>query len=98
VKRSASHSRYYGIWSDAVSTTNSGLSGLFDDAPDLLTIAEVADRVRVTEATVKRWIHLAEDPLPALRSPGRYLVLRVDLVDWLSRRKNVPDLPPNAKE
>jgi excisionase family DNA binding protein len=93
---STSHSRYDAIPFGVVSTTRDRILAVFTDGPDLLTIGEVAIRMRVTEATVKRWIHLADDPLPALRSPGRYLVVRDDLVDWLQRRTNVPDLPDSG--
>lgn len=40
-----------------------------EDTPEMLTVAEVAERMRVAPNTVLRWIH--DGLLPAHQLPGR---------------------------
>jgi excisionase family DNA binding protein len=51
----------------------------------LLTLGEVADRLRVPEATVRRWLYRGDGP-PALKV-GRHLRFDEDrLEEWLGTR------------
>lgn len=47
------------------------------DPGEFMTVKEVADKCRVSESTVRRWI--AEGDLPALKVGGRLLVHRDDI-------------------
>jgi len=55
--------------------------------PEYLTIKEVADRLRVSVSTVRKWIK--QQGLPAVKPGGDWRIRSRDLDHWLaSRREN----------
>ena len=53
-----------------------------DEAPELHTVSEVATRLRLSDATVRRLVHSGE--IPALRVGGSIRIRRDDLAALLS--------------
>jgi excisionase family DNA binding protein len=67
--------------------TTSGITeGLIPDSP-LLTVAEVAERLDVTETTVRLW--LRDDQLKAHKRKGRWMVREDDLAGLMRGRRVV---------
>ncbi|WP_420116576.1 helix-turn-helix domain-containing protein [Micromonospora sp.] len=64
------------------------LDRLFADQPDWLTIPEVARLVRATPKTVYLWIKAGH--LTAYKLPGKHMVLREDLMQWLRSTRQEP--------
>jgi len=54
---------------------------------DLMTTAEVADALRVSETTVKRWRARKYGPAPLQLGPQIYRYLRADVLAWVKTRK-----------
>jgi len=50
------------------------------------TTQEVAEILGVQPRTVREWIHLPEDPLPAIALGNSYRIPEVALSKWLQRR------------
>lgn len=58
-----------------------------------LGLRELTAYAAVSERTLRGWIHLPGDPLPAVRIGGKILVRRTQFDAWLERRRIEP-LPP----
>jgi excisionase family DNA binding protein len=64
----------------------------------LLTVREVAERLRVSESTAYRWVY--DGRLPALQLGGPHAPLRVEeteLNDWMFRSGPGPAAAPEAQ-
>lgn len=55
------------------------------EAPELLTTAEVAEMLRVSQSTVQRWVQLGQ--LDAIRLPSGGIRIRREDVDKLLKRE-----------
>jgi PTS system nitrogen regulatory IIA component len=53
-----------------------------------LEIADVAELLNVSEATVLRWLH--EEKIPAYQLNGKYRFSRSEVEDWVVRSQGVP--------
>jgi len=62
------------------------------ETPQLLTVAEVAQQLRVVPITVYRWIQRGE--LEAVRLGGRHLRVRQEAVDGLITENNTKERNP----
>jgi excisionase family DNA binding protein len=51
---------------------------------DMLTVEEIAQDLRVSEATIRRWIR--DGKLPALDLIGQYRIRRADYEEFLRQR------------
>lgn len=58
------------------------------DAPDYLTIYQVAELMQVHDRTVRNWV--TRDGLPALRAGGEYRFRRESVIAWLEARATKP--------
>lgn len=57
---------------------------------ELLTVGEVAKKLRVSEETVKRMLRLKQ--LPGYKiTGGAWRVSALDLENYLAQQKNIPD-------
>jgi excisionase family DNA binding protein len=61
--------------------------------PDVLTVAEVANYLRLSTSAVYR--ALEEGRLPGTKPLGRWRVLRAELDEWLSAQGPVPRRRPD---
>lgn len=52
---------------------------------DMLTAEEVAEKLRVNVATIRRWIR--QGKLPAIELVGQYRILRSDYEKFLEQRR-----------
>lgn len=59
----------------------------------LLTVAEVASRTRVTEETIRRWLRQSLLRGVCLSRKGGWRVRRGDLEAFLANRANLPTIP-----
>jgi excisionase family DNA binding protein len=60
-----------------------------DEAP-FLTVQDIAERLQVSEQTVRRWIKTGQ--LPAIELGGQYRVSPDDFREFLKKhRKRLPD-------
>lgn len=84
------HKRYYAVSSHSVSTDD--LPPWLTDLPDLLSARDIAEVLHVTPATVKSWIRTGQ--LEALALPGRYLIEREALIEWVQQHSTGPDRDP----
>ena len=55
-----------------------------------LDLRELTGYAAVCERTVRGWIHLPVDPLPATRVGGKILVRKSEFDRWLERRRMKP--------
>ena len=51
---------------------------------------ELADRLGVSERTIREWIHRPLNPLPAVRVGGKILVRRSVFDQWLESHRLIP--------
>ena len=58
--------------------------------PDLLTVDEVADRMRVTGASVRRWIRAGE--LRAIKAGKEWRIATAEVTAYLKRQETAPSL------
>jgi excisionase family DNA binding protein len=57
-------------------------------SPEFLTVAELAERLRIHPKTVLRYVRSRSHPLPHVRLPGGMVRLRLSDVDrWLGGRE-----------
>ena len=54
-----------------------------------LTVQQIADELQVTIDTVRNWIHLDKDPLPATKLGRDWRIERKDLIEFLDKRRNI---------
>lgn len=69
-------------------TADDALDRMFAGQPEWLTIPEVANLVRATPKTVYLWIRAGH--LSAYKLPGKHMVLRDDLVEWIRSTRLAP--------
>lgn len=62
-----------------------------ESKPEWLGLRQIIQYASISERTVRKWIHLTVDPLPAVRVRGKILVRRSEFDAWLLRR-SVPRL------
>ena len=55
-----------------------------------LGLRHLAEYSDTSERTLRGWIHLGVDPLPAFRIGGKILVGRRDFDSWLRRHRIIP--------
>lgn len=55
-----------------------------------LGLRELTEYAAVSERTLRSWIQLPYDPLPAVRAGGKILVRRPEFDAWLERRRIEP--------
>jgi hypothetical protein len=55
-----------------------------------LGLRELTDYAAVSERTLRGWIHLPSDALPAVRVSGKILVQRTEFDSWLQRHRIEP--------
>jgi excisionase family DNA binding protein len=63
-----------------------------------LGLRELTQYAAVSERTLRSWIQLPCDPLPAVRAGGKILVRRAQFDAWLERRRiePLPEVDVNA--
>jgi hypothetical protein len=63
---------------------------------EYLSVAHVSMFADASQKTVRRWLKLPDDPLPAVRlgagPHARIRIARRELLAWLERRRAVPPL------
>ena len=59
-------------------------------AREWLGLRELTEYAAVSGRTLRAWIHLPSDPLPAVRAGGKILVRRTEFDAWLERRRIEP--------
>ena len=52
-----------------------------------LGLRQASRYVSASDRTLRTWIHLPVDPLPAVRVGGKILIKRLDLDLWLERHR-----------
>jgi excisionase family DNA binding protein len=62
-----------------------------EDLPDVLTMAEIASYLNVSDKTVRRWVALGEFPEPMRYSKRLMKWRRADLAVWLRGRGGGPE-------
>lgn len=55
-----------------------------------LGLRQLTAYAAVSERTLRGWIHLPSDPLPAVRIGGKILIRRTQFDAWLERRRIEP--------
>jgi hypothetical protein len=71
-----------------VATTHSSAS----ISTQWLGLRQVTQYASVCERTIRSWIHLGTDPLPAVQVRGKILIERVELDTWLQRHRIRPSV------
>jgi excisionase family DNA binding protein len=61
-----------------------------NSGPEWLSLRQVSRYADISERTVRSWIHLPVDPLPAVRVAAKILVRRSELDSWLERHRVKP--------
>ncbi len=59
-------------------------------ASEWLGLRRLSEYADVSERTLRGWIHLGVDPLPAFRISGKILVGRKEFDSWLRRHRIIP--------
>ena len=54
-----------------------------------LGLKRLAHYASTSELTIRGWMHLPVDPLPAVRVGGKILVRRSEADSWLARRETI---------
>lgn len=67
------------------------LDDLLKDVPEKPTVEEVAEVLSVSTRTVLNWLRDPENPMPGYKLPGKWLILREELRDWLRATRNSPN-------
>lgn len=55
------------------------------DYPDVLTIPDLHEILKISEKTIYKL--LRENTIPGIKIGGKYLVVKIDLVEFLMRKK-----------
>ena len=56
-------------------------------SPEWMGLRQVTQYASVCERTVRSWIHMPVDPLPACLICGKVLISRTELDRWLQRHR-----------
>jgi len=59
-------------------------------AREWLGLRRLAEYSDTSERTLRGWIHLGVDPLPACRIRGKILVCRREFDSWIKRHRIIP--------
>ena len=73
-----------------LSTGSATQTSVFEPEVGWMDLKIASRYVSVSTRTLREWIHLDEDPLPASQGKHKLLIRRQDLDRWLERRRVQP--------